>query len=548
MRLTREGLRDRAAWEQAGIHLPTYDIVQSSRKAQESPRWIHFGIGNIFRIFIGGIADTLLEKGLLDRGITCVETYDYDVVDKIYRPFDNLVLSVVLNNDGSRDNSVIGSLAEAVKGNPSFPQDWERLKEVFRSPDLQLVSFTITEKGYSVVRPDGTLLPFVEKDIKNGPEHSSCAMTVLTAMLLERYRAGETPIALVSMDNCSQNGARLRNSVITVAEGWEKKGYVDKGFLAYVQDEKKVAFPWTMIDRITPRPSKSIANDLQKMGVENMMPVTTQKRTYIAPFVNAEKIQYLVIEDSFPNGRPELEQGYGVYLTDRKTVDLSEKMKVTACLNPVHSAVGPIGVLLGQEFFANMLNQDPEIMKFAKVVEYKEDLPVVKTPGIINPRVFADELFNIRFVNEYLGDTNIRLCADESQGIAIRFGETIKKYVSRYGSADRLIGIPLGLAGWLRYLLGVDDNGRRYELSPDPVAEELSVKFASIRPGDPSTVGDLLKPVLADEGLYGVNLYSAGLGEKVETMFREMLAGNGSVRKTVHKYMEMIPDEALKGV
>ncbi|MDD6449562.1 MAG: mannitol dehydrogenase family protein, partial [Lachnospiraceae bacterium] len=102
--------------------------------------------------------------------------------------------------------------------------------------------------------------------------------------------------------------------------------------------------------------------------------------------------------------------------------------------------------------------------------------------------------------------------------------------------------------GWLRYLLGVDDNGRRYELSPDPVAEELSVKFASIRPGDPSTVGDLLKPVLADEGLYGVNLYSAGLGEKVETMFREMLAGNGSVRKTVHKYMEMIPDEALKGV
>ncbi len=105
-----------------------------------------FGIGNIFRIFIGGIADGLLEEGVLDRGITCVETFDYDVVDKIYKPYDNLGLSVILHGDGTREYKVLGSLAEAVKSTVFNPEQWKRLKEIFTSPSLQMVSFTITEK------------------------------------------------------------------------------------------------------------------------------------------------------------------------------------------------------------------------------------------------------------------------------------------------------------------------------------------------------------------------------------------------------------------
>ncbi len=69
---------------------------------RKEPKWVHFGAGNIFRIFIGGIADGLLEEGVLDRAITCVETFDYDVVDKIYDPYDNLGLSVILHGDGTR--------------------------------------------------------------------------------------------------------------------------------------------------------------------------------------------------------------------------------------------------------------------------------------------------------------------------------------------------------------------------------------------------------------------------------------------------------------
>ncbi len=537
MQLSINGIKDRESWKKAGIELPGYDVREVADRAIKEPMWVHFGIGNIFRVFLGGIADGLLEKGAIDRGITCVETFDYDVVDKIYKPYDNLGLNVILHGDGTREYKVLGALAEAVEARCTDEEQWNRLKEIFVSPSLQLVSFTITEKGYALHKSDGTWLPYVQEDINNGPDRAVGAMGVLVAMLYERYRAGKYPIALVSMDNCSQNGAKLRESVLTMAREWNDTGYVDDEFVEYVSDEKVVAFPWTMIDKITPRPSEAIAEDLEKLGLESMQPVVTGKRTYIAPFVNAEKPQYLVIEDSFPNGRPALEEGFGVYMTDRDTVNLAERMKVTVCLNPVHSATGPLGVVLGYDLFAHMLNTDKDMLKMARMVAYDEGLPVVPDPGIISPQKFVDELFDDRFPNEYLGDTNLRLAVDVSQMVGIRFGETIKAYVKKYGSASMLTAIPLGIAGWLRYLLAVDDQGVHYDLAPDPMLDELSVQLKDIVVGQPETFADQLRPILANERLFFIDLYKAGVGEKIENMFRDMISGPGAVRETIHKYL-----------
>lgn len=537
MQLSINGIKDRESWKKAGIELPGYDVREVADRAIKEPMWVHFGIGNIFRVFLGGIADGLLEKGAIDRGITCVETFDYDVVDKIYKPYDNLGLNVILHGDGTREYKVLGALAEAVEARCTDEEQWNRLKEIFVSPSLQLVSFTITEKGYALHKSDGTWLPYVQEDINNGPDRAVGAMGVLVAMLYERYRAGKYPIALVSMDNCSQNGAKLRESVLTMAREWNDTGYVDDEFVEYVSDEKVVAFPWTMIDKITPRPSEAIAEDLEKLGLESMQPVVTGKRTYIAPFVNAEKPQYLVIEDSFPNGRPALEEGFGVYMTDRDTVNLAERMKVTVCLNPVHSATGPLGVVLGYDLFAHMLNTDKDMLKMARMVAYDEGLPVVPDPGIISPQKFVDELFDDRFPNEYLGDTNLRLAVDVSQMVGIRFGETIKAYVKKYGSASMLTAIPLGIAGWLRYLLAVDDPGVHYDLAPDPMLDELSVQLKDIVVGQPETFADQLRPILANERLFFIDLYKAGVGEKIENMFRDMISGPGAVRETIHKYL-----------
>ena len=535
MKLTLEGLKDRQSWEKAGITLPSYDAAAVAEATRRDPVWVHMGIGNIFRIFIGGIADQLLEEGLMDRGITCVETFDYDVVDKIYDPFDNLALGVTLHGDGTTDRKVLGSLTEAIKAQSSDERQWERMKEIFQNPGLQLVSFTITEKGYALRNAEGAYFSFVESDIENGPDKAVSAMAVVTAMLLERYKSGKAPLALVSMDNCSKNGSRLRGSVLEMAEEWKKRGFVEEDFIAYVSDETKVSFPWTMIDKITPRPSEKIAEELEEAGVENMQPVITSKKTYIAPFINAEGPQYLVVEDSFPNGRPALEKA-GVYVTDRDTVNKSERMKVTVCLNPIHTALGPYGCMLGYELFADEM-KDPDMLELARQVGYVEGMAVVPDPVILSPKAFLDELMEERFPNPYLGDTTQRLAVDVSQGIGIRFGETIKSYMEKYGDAKMLKAIPVAIAGWVRYLLALDDEGKSIELAPDPMVPELREQMSTIVYGEPESLKDQLKGILSNEVIFGVNLYEAGIGEKIEQIIREEIAGPGSIRKTVQKYL-----------
>ncbi len=93
-----------------------------------------------------------------------------------------------------------------------------------------------------------------------------------------------------------------------------------------------------MIDKITPRPNESVEAQLTADGVEDVKPFVTTKHTYIAPFVNAEKPQYLVIEDLFPGGRPPLEKA-GIIFTNRDTVNRVEQMKVGTCLNPLHTCL-----------------------------------------------------------------------------------------------------------------------------------------------------------------------------------------------------------------
>ena len=106
-----------------------------------------------------------------------------------------------------------------------------------------------------------------------------------------------------------------------------------------------------MIDKITPRPDATVEAMLAQDGIDGLDPAITSKNTYVAPFVNAEECEYLVIEDHFPNGKPALEKG-GVIYTDKETVDKVEKMKVCTCLNPLHTTLAVYGCLLGYELIS----------------------------------------------------------------------------------------------------------------------------------------------------------------------------------------------------
>lgn len=535
MKLTLNGIKETAAWEAAGIKLPSYSIEQVAEETKKAPVWVHFGAGNIFRIFIGGLADRLIAQGEMKKGITCVEAFDFDVVDKIYKPYDNLVLAVTLKADGSTDKQVIGSITEAIKAQSNVPEEWNRLKEIFTDPGLQMISFTITEKGYALKNAEGNYFPFVQADIDNGPEKPGAAMAVVCALLFERFKAGKHPLAVVSMDNCSHNGEKLQNSILTMAKEWEKKGFVGADFVAYLSDEKQISFPWSMIDKITPRPADSVCRELEKAGVEDIAPVITSKKTYIAPFVNAEGPQYLVIEDKFPNGRPALEKA-GVYMTDRDTVNKVERMKVTTCLNPLHTALAVYGCVLGYTLIADEM-KDQELNKLVHEIGPVEGMPVVTDPGILSPKDFVDEVINVRIPNPFMPDTPQRIATDTSQKVGIRYGETIKSYVAKYGDAKKLTAIPLAIAGWCRYLLGVQDDGEVFERSSDPMLAELTEAMKGIELGKLETYHGQLKSILSNENIFGIDLYKAGIGEKIEEMFLEEIAGPGAVRAVLKKYM-----------
>lgn len=536
MRLTKEGVfNNREEWISKGYVLPEFDVEEITKNTLESPEWIHFGAGNIFRAFQANLAQKLLDNEEMKTGIIAADGFDYEIITKAYRPHDNLSLAVTLKADGSIEKKIIASIVETRTFDSEDEAEFGRLKEIFRAPSLKLATFTITEKGYALANQDGEILPAVREDAENGPDGAKGYMGKVSALLYERYKNGELPVAMVSNDNCSHNGDMLKAAVTFFAEAWKNNGLAEGGFLDYVQDEAKVSFPWTMIDKITPRPDESVESILREDGVEELEAVITSKKSYVAPFVNAEESEYLVIEDKFPNGRPPLEKA-GVYFTDKETVDKVEKMKVCTCLNPLHTSLAVFGCLLGYEKISDEMKDD-DLVNLVKTVGYKEGLPVVVNPGIIDPKEFIDTVLNVRIPNPFMPDTPQRIATDTSQKLPIRFGETIKAYMAsdELDVAD-LNAIPLVLAGWIRYLLGIDDEGNAFTPSDDPLLEssQAFVKGLELKKYTAEELESKVLPLLKNAKIFGVDLEECGLKEKVLDYLSDLLDGQGAVRRTLY--------------
>ena len=531
MRCLREKQRE---FEKAGVHVPAFDIGAVREKTRQAPVWVHFSSGNLFKGYHSALAQRLLEMGAAGRGIIAVEPFDYEIIERVYRPHDNLGLRVVMKANGDLEKELIASVTEAIAADSADKDAWDRLKEIFRAPSLQVVSLSITEKGHDLRAMDGGFRPEILKEFDAGKAAPVHAMTKLCALCWERWRAGGEALALLSTDNFSHNGDRLKEAVLTVAREWRARGHLEQGFVDWLSGGTKVSFPLSMIDKITPYPSERVKGQLETV-FSGMDLIKTAKNSVTAPFVNTEEAEYLVIEDLFPNGRPPLEKA-GVYFTDRQTVDMVERMKVCTCLNPLHTALAIFGCLLGCRSIAAEM-EDPDLAALARKIGYDEGMPVVTDPRIIKPADFIEEVLTRRLPNANIPDTPQRIATDTSQKLGIRFGETLKLYAARDDlDIQKLTLIPLVIAAWCRYLLGLDDGGGPFEPSPDPLLPALRSELSGVKLGEPATAAGKLKNILSNSKIFALDLYKAGLGERIESYFAEFLEGKGAVRKTLHKY------------
>jgi fructuronate reductase len=533
---------DYSELEKIGVKTPKKIIYDKLRETTEKdPIWVHFGGGNLFRCMQAAQQQVLIEKGLSDKGVILAETWDDGLIEEIYNKYDNRTLNVILKGDGSFDLELVNSVVDALyinagesKGLPGFKD----LLEIFTRPSMQLATFTVTEKGYNIKDLQGDFFAPVAAEIEAGPTSPSTLMGVVTAALLKRFtfsreNGSENKIAMLSTDNFSHNGDKLKDSVTTIAKEWKSKGFVEQEFIDYLENDKLVSFPFSMIDRITPQPSPVIVEELKKLNFEDTDIVKTEKFTVSAPFVNTEETNYLIVEDNFPNGRPKLEEA-GVIFTTREKVDEVERMKVCTCLNPLHTALAVVGCLLGFEKISDEV-KDPDLLAMINKIGYDEGMPVVTDPGIVNPEQFIKEVIEQRLPNPYIPDTPQRIATDTSQKLPIRFGVTADLYnKSSDLDAQNLKTISFVWAAWLRYLTGVDDEGKSFDRSPDPMFAELDKIVGDVKLGASADELDKVKPLLKDKNIFGVNLEEIGLADEVFAIYSNLMQGPGKVREVLH--------------
>ena len=195
--------------------------------------------------------------------------------------------------------------------------------------------------------------------------------------------------------------------------------------------------------------------------------------------------------------------------------------------------------LLGYETI-NCTVRDEDICTFITNLSHLECMPLGADPGVLDPDEFVHEILTIRYPNPYLNDTCARIMTDTSRKVSTRYGVILSNYYNSPVPMHRvshLRFIPLAIAAWLRYLIGVDDNGDPMELSPDPLLESLQKKLSGIQLGGEATY-EQLYPILSDRTLFGLNTFEVGCGERIIDFFNQMIAGPGAVRATLHRYCD----------
>ncbi|MEX2940711.1 mannitol dehydrogenase family protein [Serratia fonticola] len=428
-------------------------IVPQYDRSKLVPRLVHLGFGAFHRAHQAVYADILAQEHGSDWGYCEINLIggEQQIADLKQQ---DMLYSVAEMSADDWQSRVVGVVKQALHA------QIDGLDAVFQAmaqPEVAIVSMTITEKGYCHSPATGQLQldhPLIVGDLAN-PHHPQSAVGIIVAALAQRKAAEQSAFSVMSCDNMPENGHVTRNVITTYAQA------LDPALATWI--ETHVTFPSTMVDRIVPAVTPdTLAQVAQQTGVQDPAAVA------------CEPFRQWVIEDNFVAGRPAWEQAGAELVSD---VLPFEEMKLRM-LNGSHSFLAYLGYLAGYPHISDCM-QDEHYVKAARHLMLAEQAPTLNTPGT-DLEKYADSLL-ARYRNTALKHRTWQIAMDGTQKLPQRMLDSVRWHLANGSDFDCLA---LGVAGWMRYVGGKDEQGQPIDIS-DPLREEIARRVANSAEGEP---------------------------------------------------------------
>ncbi|QGF26543.1 fructuronate reductase [Pantoea eucalypti] len=473
----------------AEVQRPTYD------RSNLKTRMVHIGFGAFHRAHQALCSDKLAEQGS-DWGYCEVNLNSGDLIQALRE--QNLLYTLTEMADDSLQTRVIGVITQALHGKSD---GIEAVINAMSQPEVAIVSMTVTEKGYCHQPASGNLNPDhpdIVHDLQNPDSPRSLPGLILAA--IRRRRKQDLPaFSVMSCDNMPENGHVIRNVIVQLAQ------YQDPALADYIQQH--ITFPSTMVDRIVPAMTDAAFAALNaRLGCSD--PVA----------VEAEPFFQWVIEDNFVNGRPAWEKAGAELVSD---VLPYEEMKLRM-LNGSHSFLAYLGFLAGYEYISDCM-ADPHFRAAARSLMVDEQAPTLRTQGV-DLNAYADSLI-ARYENRAIKHRTGQIATDGTQKLPQRMLDSLRWHLQRGSDCDLLL---LGVAGWMRYVGGIDEKGQPIEIR-DPMKAQLAECVASSEEGEAR-----VRALLSMREVFGDDLAQNADVVGRLTAWYNKLAAQGA-RATVHQ-------------
>ena len=483
MTLTDKELAPRLCTANAAALLP-YD------RSKLTPGIVHLGVGAFHRAHFAAYINEVLE---IDPSWAIIGA-------SLRRPDARAVLApqdflytLVERGESETKTRVIGSIVDVLDATAQRPA----LIAAMTDPRIRIVSLTVTEKGYCHDPATGRLdprHPDILHDLATADAPVSAPGLIVRALELRRA-AGTEPFTVLSCDNLPANGETTARIVFECA------ALRDADLAGYIRSD--VAFPSTMVDRIVPATS-DLDRDLalERLAMRDAWPVVTE------PFTQ------WVIEDDFPTGRPAVEIAGAQLVADVRPYELT-KLRM---LNGSHSIIAYAGYLAGYAHVSEAI-ADPAFHCFIHAFMTDEVMPTL--PGDFrNPAAYRDALLD-RFRNPALRHRTWQIAMDGSQKLPQRLLGTIRDRLARNLPVTRAA---LGVAAWMRYVAGVDEQGREID-----VRDPLAARFRSMAQSAGDSPGRLVDGLLEVREVFGDDLPRSGQFRAVLVRLLESLVRDGAL-------------------